>query len=106
MQGTKGFNKPTQLRTQALLKDKGLVWCDDSRPGGVGTPAERADFLPSAPPLGCPSVACVPTAHVRPLVHHGILFWALWKFYFMKPKVVSDRERNDTLRNESRGPTI
>lgn len=61
VQGTKGFNKPTQLRTQALLKDKGLVWCDDGRPGGAGTPAKHADFLPSAPPSGCPQRG--PCAH-------------------------------------------
>lgn len=46
VQGTEGFNKQTQLRTQALLKDKGLVWCDDGRPGGGGGNPSRACRLP------------------------------------------------------------
>lgn len=83
VQGTEEINKQTQLRTQALLKDKGLVWCDDGRPGGGREP------WPSMPTSShqhrrraAPSVARVHTARVRPLVHRGILFWALWKFLF------------------------
>ena len=64
VQVTEGFNKPTELRMQALLRDKGfcLVWW--RRTWGTGTLAGRAGSLPWVSPSGCPQGGpCTLQAH-------------------------------------------